>query len=161
MYLSLVLIVIGFTACDDQQAEPAVNATQAPVLATVQPVRWYDRTQVEWGDGLFQTHCSECHKPDASGTSDWRTPLASGKYPPPPLDGTAHTWHHPLTVLRRTVRIGGVPLGGTMPGFADKLTSEQIDAILAWVQSHWPDEIYRIWHERNMQANERLQSQKG
>ena len=63
------------------------------------------------------------------------------------------SWHHPLSILRRTVRVGGVPLGGTMPGFADKLNSEQIDDILAWVQSHWSEKIYNVWHERNAQAS--------
>lgn len=45
-----------------------------------------------------------------------------------------------------------------MPGFSDKLSVEQIDDILAWIQTHWSDEIYRIWHERDTQANTRLQS---
>jgi mono/diheme cytochrome c family protein len=46
-----------------------------------------------------------------------------------------------------------VPLGGTMPGFGEKLNSREVDEILAWVQSHWSDEIYRIWYERNEQAS--------
>ncbi|MCG7977353.1 MAG: hypothetical protein AB2669_12195 [Candidatus Thiodiazotropha endolucinida] len=45
-----------------------------------------------------------------------------------------------------------------MPGFADKLTAEQIDDILVWMQTHWSDEIYRIWYECDAQANTRLQS---
>ncbi len=40
-----------------------------------------------------------------------------------------------------------------MPGFADKLTLDEINAILAWVQSHWPEEIYAVWHQRNEQAS--------
>jgi mono/diheme cytochrome c family protein len=47
-----------------------------------------------------------------------------------------------------------------MPGFAEKLSAEQIDDILAWVQSHWSDEIYRIWHERDTQANRLLEPSK-
>ncbi len=39
-----------------------------------------------------------------------------------------------------------------MPGFADKLNAREIDDILAWVQSHWPDGIYKVWSERNAQA---------
>jgi mono/diheme cytochrome c family protein len=144
------------TGCGDRQTKTADSGDSAPPLPIPPPERWYTQAQIQRGDDLFQIHCAECHKPDASGTPDWRTPLANGKYPPPPLNGTAHTWHHPLSVLRRTVRIGGVPLGGTMPGFADKLSVEQIDEILAWVQTQWPDEIYRIWHERNTQAENRL-----
>ena len=54
------------------------------------------------------------------------------------------------------MRNGGIPLGGTMPEFGSKLNTEQIDNILAWVQSHWPDKIYRIWSERNSLANARV-----
>ncbi|PUB79742.1 MAG: cytochrome C, partial [gamma proteobacterium symbiont of Ctena orbiculata] len=28
---------------------------------------------------------------------------------------------------------------------------QQIDDILAWVQSHWSHEIYAIWYERDQQ----------
>ena len=34
-----------------------------------------------------------------------------------------------------------------MPGFADTLNAKQIDAILAWVQSHWSEAIYVSWLE--------------
>ena len=58
----------------------------------------------------------------------------------------------PLPILRTVVRKGGVPVGGTMPGFGEKLDVEEIDAILAWVQSHWSDEIYALWRERDAAA---------
>ncbi len=32
-----------------------------------------------------------------------------------------------------------------MPPFNDKLSSDEIDAVIAWFQSLWPDEIYRVW----------------
>ncbi len=153
---SLLLVVVTLSGCGDKQTVSAGSGDPTPRIPIPPSERWYTLAQVQRGDDLFQSHCAECHQPDASGTPDWRTPLANGKYPPPPLNGTAHTWHHPLSVLRRTVRIGGVPLGGTMPGFADKLTAGQIDDILAWVQTHWPDETYRIWHERNTQAENRV-----
>ena len=37
---------------------------------------------------------------------------------------------------------------GTMHGFADKLDDQQIDAILAWIQSHWSEEVYTLWRDR-------------
>ncbi len=158
LFVSGLLIVIGLSACGGQKAEMANSGTSKPASPTHQPERWYIQAQVDRGNALYQTHCAECHKPDASGSQNWRTLNAEGKLPPPPLNGSAHTWHHPLSVLRRTVKIGGVPLGGSMPGFAEKLTPEQIDDILAWVQSRWSEEIYRTWHERDAQANSRLQS---
>ena len=32
-----------------------------------------------------------------------------------------------------------------MPPFKDKLTAQEIDAIIAWFQSLWPDNIYAAW----------------
>ena len=157
VYMSLLLMVTVLTACGDPQPESAVKPDSASPPLSGLTERWYTRMQAERGHALFQTHCAACHQPDASGTKDWRSLDANGKLPPPPLDGTAHTWHHPLSVLRRTVRLGGVPLGGSMPGFAEKLSENEIDEILAWVQSRWPDEIYRVWQTRNAQAERQLQ----
>ena len=152
----LLMSAIGLTGCDQPQDVPqdkqlVTNEATAPIE------RWYSAAQIQRGDPLYQTNCAECHKADASGTSNWMQPNPDGKFPPPPLNGSAHTWHHSLTVLRRTIKLGGERLGGTMPGFADKLNDEEIDDILAWVQSHWSEEIYRVWHERDAQDVERQQ----
>jgi len=156
--LLLVLLagLVGLSGCDKPQEAAAATEKQVVLIETSVPVeRWYSRAQIRRGEPLFQANCARCHGADASGTLNWRQPNADGKFPPPPLNGTAHTWHHSLSVLRRTVNLGGVRLGGTMPGFADKLDSEQVNDILAWVQSHWSDEIYRVWYERNAQDVER------
>lgn len=97
-------------------------------------------------------HCAECHGSDASGAPNWRQRGPDGKHPPPPLNGTGHAWHHPLSALRLIVRTGGAPFGGAMPPFVDKVDRQEIDAVLAWVQSHWSDEIYALWKERDQQA---------
>ena len=151
-----MLVTVGLSGCGNKQTETGVAEKRDKASPDSHSTRWYSQEQVMQGRDLYQTYCAECHQPDASGTTNWRSLNAEGKLPPPPLNGTAHTWHHPLSVLRRTVRLGGVPLGGSMPGFADKLSDEQIDAILAWVQTRWSDEIYHIWHERNQQAESRL-----
>jgi mono/diheme cytochrome c family protein len=144
------------SACTDPSAATA-GVDNPPASPPMSPSeRWYSQEQVARGERLYQEYCARCHKADASGTPDWRQADADGKYPPPPLNGTAHTWHHPLSVLRRSVRVGGVPLGGTMPGFGDKLNQRQIDDIFAWVQTHWSDEIYRIWQDRDVQAKRPL-----
>ena len=111
--------------------------------------RWYDDATVQRGNTLFQQNCASCHKPDASGTSDWKKPDANGKYPPPPLNGSAHAWHHGMALLKQTIRDGGVKLGGVMPPFKDKLSNPDIEAVIAYVQSTWPDKIYTSWLSRN------------
>lgn len=160
--LLLPLVLVGISGCDNPQATIASTDKQ-PIAprATSSIERWYSQEQVMRGNVLFQENCASCHKPDASGTPNWSELDAQGKLPPPPLNGTAHAWHHPLPILRRTIKMGGVPLGGSMPGFADKLNEKQIDDVLAWVQSHWSDEIYGVWDERNKQANNGLKRKLG
>jgi len=149
--LAGVLVLTGYGY--QISATTPVNTAAAPFKKAVVSGRWYNSAQIERGNKLYQVNCASCHKPDTSGTPDWKKVDAQGKYPPPPLNGTAHAWHHPLSTLRRTVIEGGVPLGGNMPGFGDQFNSEQIDDILSWIQSHWSDEIYSIWNEQNAQDN--------
>jgi len=114
------------------------------------PDRWYSKSQVSEGEILFDANCVSCHGVKARGTvRDWKQPLEDGSYPPPPLNGTAHTWHHPKKSLVQTINNGGIAIGGKMPGFKDQLNNEQVDALIAYFQSLWSDEIYEAWESRN------------
>lgn len=121
---------------------PLVSCEPAPETV---PGRWYTEAQVVAGEPLYQTYCAVCHAADGSATAEWRTPLADGNYPPPPLNGTAHTWHHPLEVLDSTIANGGAEFGGVMPGFGAALDEADRLAIIAWFQSLWSDDIYARW----------------
>ena len=121
-------------------------AEQAAEQQTV-PGRWYTESQLAAGERLYSQHCAACHGADGSATEEWRQRDASGHFPPPPLNGTAHTWHHPLSVLDATIAEGGQAVGGVMPGFAAILAAGERRAIVAWIQSLWPDEIYARWAE--------------
>jgi mono/diheme cytochrome c family protein len=113
--------------------------------------RWYDAGLVETGSSLFRQHCAGCHGVNAEGTRDWEKTDANGYYPPPPLNGSAHAWHHSIPQLARSIKQGGVPLGGRMPAFAGLIDDQEVLALIAWFQSRWPEEIYRAWHDRHMQ----------
>lgn len=134
MRLVAVILCTSLVSC----TEPAPDTL---------PGRWYTAAQVGAGEPLYQSFCAQCHAADGSATEDWRTPDASGNYPPPPLNGTAHTWHHPLEVLDGTIARGGADVGGLMPGFAAILDEADRLAIIAWIQSLWSDDIYRRWEE--------------
>ncbi len=110
--------------------------------------RWYDERQVARGAELFAQNCVSCHGAAGEGSPDWKTPDAKGVYPPPPVNGKGHAWHHDLALLRGTVKNGGKPVGGVMPAFGDKLTDDEVDAVIAYVQSLWPEDIYRKWAGR-------------
>jgi len=151
-----VPLLLALGACSEQKEKVQNSAEQkAPVAAPVvvqTAQRWYSSEQAGRGEKLFQQNCAECHKPDASGDPNWKQTNAEGKLPPPPLNGTAHAWHHPMPLLQQIVRNGGIPMGGSMPAFKDKLTNEQINDIFAWVQTHWSDKIYTTWIQINQRA---------
>ncbi len=108
--------------------------------------RWYSTQQVQDGRDVFGVQCAQCHGAEAQGvTVDWRQRFEDGSFPPPPLNGTAHAWHHPLTVLLQVINQGGVPLGGQMPAFADRLSDKDKLAAIAYFQSFWDDEVYLNW----------------
>ncbi len=111
--------------------------------------RWYGKDQVDKGKSIFNTNCAICHGIDAVGAAVWRKPMADGRYPPPPLNGTAHGWHHNLDSLRRQINQGGSKYGGWMPAFAESLEADQVDAVIAYFQSFWSDQIYTAWLKRN------------
>lgn len=111
--------------------------------------RWYTDDQVKQGAAVFSKHCAECHGQHAQGLAeDWRQKLPDGSYPPPPLNGSAHAWHHSLSSLKRTVRDGGIRLGGKMPPFKYKLSDEEIESVIAFFQDKWIDEVYAAWLQR-------------
>jgi len=110
--------------------------------------RWYSAAMVADGAELFARHCAACHGASGQGAANWQQRGADGHFPPPPLNGSGHAWHHPLRVLRAVIERGGTASGGAMPAFANQLNSRQRDAVIAHMQSRWPDEIYRIWAQK-------------
>ena len=114
-------------------------------FALAEEGRWYDPEQVTRGAQLFQDNCASCHGADAEAIVNWKEKDSEGKYPPPPLDGSAHAWHHSPIQLRKTIQQGSIQLGGVMPEFASKLNDDDIDAVVAFFQSKWPDQTYQKW----------------
>jgi len=111
-----------------------------------------DPQQVANGAAVFRTHCATCHGDRAQGVFNWQQPGKDGKYPPPPLDGSAHAWHHPMAALKDVIRNGTLRLGGNMPPWRDKLTDAEIEAAIAYFQSLWPAEIYQAWADIDRRA---------
>ena len=109
---------------------------------------WYSNEQVSQGEILFRQNCAACHGQNAEAIPDWKKTDANGNYPPPPLNGTGHAWHHDLDLLRRTVREGGAKLGGQMPAFEGVLDAEETDSVIAYFQSKWPDDLFQRWAGR-------------
>jgi len=117
----------------------------------------FDPAQVARGAEVFRAQCAACHGDRAQGAPNWQKPGADGKYPPPPLNGSAHAWHHPTAVLKDVIRNGTQRIGGNMPPWRDKLGEPDIEAVIAYFQSLWPAEIYQAWADidRRARAGER------
>ena len=124
----------------------ALLGMAGPAAAETIP-RDYDFQQLKRGGQLFQQNCAVCHGKNAEGTKDWKKTDADGKYPPPPLNGSAHAWHHPTKILVDVIKNGTIRIGGNMPPWKDKLNDDQIKDIIIWFQSKWSDEIYSAWYE--------------
>ena len=60
------------------------------------------------GEDVFNKNCVSCHGSKGVGLAkDWNLKDENGNYPAPPLNGTAHTWHHsPLICFIQLIRVG-------------------------------------------------------
>lgn len=99
---------------------------------------------IEQGRQVYADQCASCHGAQLEGQPDWKTPLPSGRLPAPPHDAGGHTWHHPDDILFRIVKEGTAAIVGggyesDMPGFADVLGDAEIQAVLAYIKSTWPE----------------------
>ncbi len=142
----IILSVLLLVACEgsDQSGSGEVKSeTQAKAKRTT------DFATVQKGFRLYRTNCAACHGDAGQGALNWQQAGPDGKYPPPPLNGSGHTWHHPAKAILRTIRDGSLMTGGTMPAWKGKLSDKEIMAIIAWFQSRWPDELYQTWARTN------------
>jgi mono/diheme cytochrome c family protein len=147
--LVLGMLLVGCTQESEQTAQRE-SAVKKPK---------FDQVVLQQGRDLYTEHCAQCHGEQAQGADNWTQRRPDGKFPPPPLNGTGHTWHHSEAALINTIKHGTKRIGGSMPAWKDKLDEDQIKAILAWVQSQWPQELYTAWSRMNQQAIEKASQQ--
>jgi mono/diheme cytochrome c family protein len=143
-YLLIPFMSFALLSCSDDNSSLASNILDMNQRQETTG-RWYSQQQADSGSIIFANHCAECHGKNAEATSNWKTPNADGQYPPPPLNGSAHAWHHPLSVLNTIILKGGGAYGGQMPAFEKTLSQEQIYSAIASFQQYWPDELYEGW----------------
>lgn len=104
------------------------------------------------GEALYTQHCATCHGPRAQGQVPGQPNggrRADGTYLAPALNGTAHAWHHPPGQLVAYVKQGSPAPDSPMRGWAGKLSDEEVGAVLAYLQSLWPEPLrvrYRRMH---------------
>lgn len=99
--------------------------------------------QEQDGRSLYETNCASCHGAQLKGQPDWMSRLPNGRLPAPPHDETGHTWHHSDGQLFRIVKEGLAAIAPgyetDMPAFADRMTDDEIRAVIDFIKSTWPD----------------------
>ena len=138
----LFLSVILAGACNNggAQREPgaatagldppeAIVSSQAPGVA--EPVSL--EQVLAKGAKLYAANCQRCHG-DREGKG---TTLEAS-----PHNDSGHTWHHPDAQLKETILNGRTGFG-LMPPFKDKLTKQDVDAILAYIKTWWTEDQRR------------------
>lgn len=126
--LAPVIAAVLLTGCEQKESATQISSASS-------------------GKTLYMQHCASCHGANLEGQPNWRIRMANGRLPAPPHDETGHTWHHPDKVLFGIVKFGVVPpyapdnYQSDMPAFRDKLSDEQINAILNYIKGTWPKEI--------------------
>ena len=146
LILSGLLAGIFLSACDQAPNSQAGAKTMAQK-------RDLDSPQVVRGRVIYDQHCAECHGAQGKGPiGDWRIRDAEGKFPPPPLDDSAHAWHHPTAVLLEMVREGSPQGQGNMPAWKEKLSEQNMQDVVAYIKSLWSDQVYQLWMKMEQQS---------
>lgn len=81
---------------------------------------------VATGASLYAESCASCHGAAGAG-------FARAGVPAPPLDGSAHSWHHSDTQILGLIRDGG----SIMPPVGRDWTDAQRTAVLTYVKTRW------------------------
>ena len=137
---TICFALLMLSACDGGENIGGLPVPEAPT-------RQVDVQQVALGQQIFQANCASCHGTGAEGDENWRQRDADGHFPAPPLNGTGHAWHHSLEVLSASIMNGSPKGQGKMPAWNDKLNEREVEAVIAWFQSLWPQPVYDAWYE--------------
>jgi mono/diheme cytochrome c family protein len=110
--------------------DPAPRPARAPDLAQ--------------GAAVYAAQCAACHGAELEGAPNWRQPGPDGRLPAPPHDADGHTWHHADDVLiaittHGTAAVVGGDYESDMPGFDDVLSAAEIEDVIAFIKSTWPE----------------------
>ncbi|KAB2867286.1 MAG: cytochrome c [Bauldia sp.] len=129
------------------RALPLTSAIVAAGAATVAiwfaVDEWSRRETLALGARLYAERCAACHGRTLEGQANWKVRLPSGRLPAPPHDADGHTWHHSDAELFRITKGGMAAVvsdyESDMPAFAGVLADAEIEAVIAFIKSTWPE----------------------
>lgn len=103
--------------------------------------------QLVIGERVYNSSCTACHKPNMAGQDDWKIPFADGSLKAPPLDETGLLVSYTDDEIEQKIRLGANSLNeemrslSNMPSYDTILSDDEIDAVIAFIKSRWPDEV--------------------
>ena len=118
--------------------------------------------QVVTGKTLYARECASCHGRNLEGQPrNWRQRMPDGSLSAPPHNASGHTWHHPDAMLFEITKLGRLKAARTtvrsnMPALGNKLSDNEIWAVLSFIKSTWPVDIQR----RHSDLNTRYRAQR-
>lgn len=137
-----ILVACLLCACEEKSAPPPTPSTSATAR--------FDTASLAEGASLYQAHCAQCHGPQAQGHPDWQTPSDGSFAAAPPLNGTGTDQSRSRQELYAAIAEGrrrsNEPV---MPAFAARLNAREIDAVVNYLQSLWPPEVYAAWQSQH------------
>jgi len=138
--LPVLALVVAVIAIAEGHHGDGLGPEADPAVAAAELAR---------GGALYAAQCASCHGARLEGQPNWQTVGRDGKVLAPPQDATGHSWQHPDEALFRLVKFSVrdvAPAGyvSDMPEFADRLSDDQINAVIAFIKSRWPRD-YRAY----------------
>ncbi len=126
--VSIGALALLVTSCGGGDPAPRAVASPPPSLEIAQEKE--ETGDSRPGERLYVANCQVCH-----GTRSGQGGVAGA----PSHNETGHTWHHPDAHLTDWLLNGKIT--GAMPGFGDRLSEAEVDAVLSFVKTWWtPDQ---------------------
>lgn len=110
------------------------------------------------GRTIYAENCASCHGKNLEGQPNWKEQLPSGRMPAPPHDASGHTWHHSddelLGIIKKGVSALVPGYESDMPPFEGTLSDGEIEAMLAFIKSAWPEREREYQEARTKNARQ-------
>ena len=111
------------------------------------PITTDSTLMIARGKIIYENNCVSCHQVNLVGAENWKDLDGDGHRKAPPLNGKGHTWHHNDASLHNIIKYGLAKIvknyEGKMLGFEGNLKDKDIDSVLAYIKSFWPDDVYQ------------------
>lgn len=129
--LALLIATLVSLACAGNEPKGSDAASPTPVITVMGEEA--SAAMLARGAELYTANCQSCHGGATGG---------SLQDIPPPHNANGHTWHHADQQLMNMV-LNGISFSleeQKMPAFRDKLTEEEVQAILTYIKTWWTEQ---------------------